>query len=69
MQEASQQRIAAFKAAAHLTSQPVTTHKGRKVVNIHASSRTTDISVQPAVAAGRARLVPHDSPVVFMLLV
>lgn len=63
LQEASQQRVAAFKAAAHL-SQPVSTHKGRKMVNVNAdaSSRAVDIGLHTTSAAtGHARSVSHDA--------
>ena len=61
MQEASQQRVAAFKAAAHL-SQPISIHKGRKMANLNASSRNVDMSLRAtSAAAGHARSALYDT--------
>lgn len=60
LQEASQQRVAAFKVAAHL-SQPVHPRKGSKKVTLHASSRNVDIGLHTSSASGgHARSASHD---------
>ena len=61
LQEASQQRVAAFKAAAHLP-QPVSIHKGKKTINLNASSRNVDMGLHAtSAAAGHARSASSDT--------
>lgn len=64
LQEASQQRVAAFKAAAHL-SKPVRVNKDRKTVNLNAFTRSVDTGLHATSAdAGHARSESHDISII-----